>query len=409
MKKIVLLTTITAAIACAGFRTGAYENEPLEYISFTDSVAVSSEIVASREGGTGTGANVPIVYTGFNIDYRYDELDRTVTLLGRGMDQVYTFDAEMRPVAYVDGNSLTTATWEYLDDRVVVEEYPNEPLVSQTSTRWTYLFENGDTSKIIIATTDKGEDGEYEWFPEYSDTISISYNEDGTRSGVKRTLWSIVFTVQKEWQRVEDTLSYSYDTLNAGTDEESVVTTITQMSQVNDGWEPQKGDTQYVEIRDVSGRLIKETERRWDHYNDMWDAVYYEKTEYVYSDSLLSEMNITQYYGTINAPDSITGGGRAWSYKSNSIVSAPSNETAIEARAKTSTNDRAVVRLSGKELRLVNGTADRIALYDLSGRLIQSVVNKSVISLEGIGAVQPLVCIAYVDGKPLLKKRLILR
>ncbi len=404
------------SVGFAGFKYHRYHNDEFNYIDFN-----KEKLIASNKKSVGKMVKDPvapedtvteITYSGFDYEFHYNNTINQVIVQGVGRDQIYNLDSQKRPIRLSVGYVLTTL-FEYSENKLIIEEYPNTPEVTEHSTRWTYKFKpNGDTDVVIITPTDWEYQQTPHWAPQYSDTVTFHYDSNGKQSGIKIIMWKTNLFHNVPWKKELDSITFNYDTLEAGTPNEKRITTITQLSpfgqSANAEWKSTKGDTQYVETRDIENRLIKEVTRRWDNSSFNWDTQYFTVSEHQYTGSLIVHSLSYQYFGDGTSRYFLAEVKRTYR-RSDLLHGVPTSITNSRApQANFGYNftciGNCIVKFSGN----IN-SFDQIAVFSLTGRILKSCENRREINLQNLSLGQPLIFVALKNGKVIAKNKIILR
>jgi len=408
MKKALVITALLASMVSGEYHTGGYENNIIQYLSFDDSVLVEKESIRGAVIGGTTGAvqseSGPGNWIDFTLDYRYDSTENSVYVEGRGDKIIIELDEEKRPVKMKKGYVRTT-TFQYGENETIIEVYPNTEEISGHSYRYTYRFnDNGDTTMMIRTGTDGVYGEPLVWAPEFSDTVTYSYDEEGKRSGISHITWTKDYNRRTRWKRHMDSLQYSYDIVD-----DETVQTLTQLSLSDTSWVSMREDTQYVSTLNDDGNVKYTYIRRWDSNNQEWDQTYFTKFEYDYDGQTLINHKATQFYG--DGTSGLLIREVKLEYQRNNLkygdIASEINDLTqssyvSEARFSVASDNR--VEFSGTA-----NAIDQMSVYSMQGRLLRSVSGSDMISLEGISRGQALMVVASKAGQVVLTSKMVVQ
>lgn len=407
MKKIAsfLLVWVTATFS---MEMGGYVNQELEAISFTDSLILKSVSIDKQlvPGSQGPVDESDTGLVSFNYLYSYDSINNEIVLSGKGAKQVFSLDDQKR-VTQINEGSIRTTYITYGDKEMTIQVFPNDTFLTTHTFQWKYLFnDDGTTNKAIFTPTDWEYNGPIEWAPLYSDTISYSYDSNGKRIGAKRIFWDTNLFHSVPWKRSTDSVTYAYDSAYTGTDSVMGRMTVTMLSEFGTGWEPLKGDTQWVYLYNDLGQIVQNTERRWDGALGEWDQLYYFVSDYTYEDSLLVRKNKWLIYG--DGTDSLLNRAEIYGYGINTIKYGVPNVANENVNKLNSANVNIIQR--GNLLSVSRSLKfDKLELFSLSGRLLKSTVNTGFISLEGLNKNQQLFLVGSSNKKSMFVRKIIVK
>lgn len=368
---------------------GGFVNRELAAISFTDSLILAS-ITIDKEVAEGTQGPIEGEDTGtatINFLYSYDSVKNVISLAGQGQKQIFRLDDQNR-ITRIEVGNLRTTKISYGVNEMVIQVFPNDSALSTHTYEWKYIYNDDQTiDKAIFTPTDWEYNGPIEWAKNYADTITYSYDSNGKRVGARRVFWDTNLFHTVPWKRSTDSVTYSYDSLYAGTDSVLGRKTVTMLSEFGNTWEPMKGDTQWVYLYNDKGQIIQNTETRWDGANKEWDKLYFFVVDYKYDNSLLMSKEKWLFYG--DGTDSILNRSEVYTYGINTIKYG--DIKVANSISKASLKKHVRMTINGNNLMVADNIQfDRLEIFSLSGRLIKSVRNSNTINVDGINKKQQL-------------------
>ena len=387
-----ILTLLFLVSSLFALEFNGYHNEELNNISFEESTMITSHLRFHRfpqESSYYTDDTLQPIdssETQPNYTFEYDSINRTITSQSV---TTYTLDSLRRVVSFNKRDmSFTYISYDSLQKTITV--HPNTDEINYHSKEFIYRYRpDGQVASLIFIPVDWEYGQPVYWDSAHADTLTYSFNQDGLITGARYTSWSIDVSHGFPWQRSDDSLHYSYSTLD-----DTTIRTITQLSPSTDSWTSRQGDTLWTQIFSPEGWLVREKKQRFNTESQPWDTLYYTVKEYTYTaNGKLTEHTETQHYGDGSA--TFVRWRDVYLYGPNTLLDpvTPLNHT-VQTRATTL---QYLYRNSQLAI-LSSAPYNEISLYNLRGQLLGQRMNSSTISLNSLTTHQTIMVVVRHNG-----------